>query len=283
MTPTLLLACDLDRTTLPNGTEPFSQDSKIVFQDFISQSGVCLAYISGRSLKHALRGIEEYTIPLPNIYIGDTGTSMYIRNENNEYEEHVEWQTVFAGEWGNVRGEDIHVLLINISTIVPQEDEHQNTFKRSYYFNAENEESIVKEVKEKLSKLTILYEVISHVDHDTQKGYLDIIPKSANKECALLYLQKYLSLSINDVVYAGDGGNDMAPLTSGCKAIVVNNATETFKDKVKDVAKEKGTLQNIYFAHGDYKGFNGNYIAGIVEGLNYFGIMPTKMTQAKTA
>lgn len=271
MIPTLLLACDLDHTTLPNGTEPFSQDSKIVFQDFISKPEICLAYVSGRSLKHALSGIEEYNIPLPNIYIGDTGTSMYIRNGNNEFDECLEWQSMFADDWGNLRGSDIHLLLTDIQIITPQEDEHQNTFKRSYYFNDIDEELVVKEVKEKLSKLSILYEVISHVDHDTQKGYLDIIPISANKECALRYLQKYLSLSIQDVVYAGDGGNDIAPLTSGYNAIVVNNATETFKDKVKDVAKEKGTLQNIYFAHGDYKGFNGNYIAGIVEGLNYFG------------
>lgn len=274
MTPTFLLACDLDRTTLPNGTEPFSQDSKIIFQNFISQPEVRLAYISGRSLKHALRGIEEYAIPLPNIYIGDTGTSMYIRNENNEYEERVEWQAVFAGDWGDIRGEDIHALLVNISTIVPQEDEHQNTYKRSYYFNAVDEEGVVKEVREKLSKLTILYEVISHVDSGTEKGYIDIIPSKANKEYALRYLQGYLSLSNQDIVYAGDGGNDIAPLTSGYKAIVVNNATDNFKDKVKETAKEKGTLQNIYFAHGDYKGFNGNYIAGIVEGLNYFGYIP---------
>ena len=102
-------------------------------------------------------------------------------------------------------------------------------------------------------------------------GYLDVLPQSATKEYALKYLQNRFKLQENDIVFAGDGGNDLGPLTSGYQAIVVNNASELFKKKVVEIAKAKSVLDSVYFAHGDFNGMNGNYTAGVLEGLNHFG------------
>lgn len=269
----LLLACDLDRTIFPNGSEPLSVNAKSLFRDFLNRQNICLAYVSGRSLKHALSGMKEYDVPFPHIYIGDVGTSIYVRDTYGAYVEQTEWKSQISLDWGNIKGKKIHSLISDIPLLIPQQEEHQNTFKQSYYFPEGEKGKVVNEVRKRLSKLNIKYEIVIHTEHETQKGYLDIIPSSATKECALRYLQEYLALSSNDVVFAGDGGNDLAPLTSGYKAIVVNNATVSFKEEVKKSALEKGTVQNIYFARGGYKDLNGNYIAGIVEGLNYFGFI----------
>lgn len=269
----LMLACDLDRTIFPNGPEPFSKDAKTIFQDFLAQHNVCLVYISGRSLEHALNGIREYDVPLPHIYVGDVGTSMYILGANKKYAEHLAWQSRISVEWSGVNRGQINFLLGDISQLVEQEKEHQNTFKQSYYFHEDAKDSVINEIEKRLSQLGIKFQIITLIDHDTQKGYLDIVPCSANKEQALRYLQEYFSITARDIVYAGDGGNDLAPLTSGYKAIVVNNATANFKDEVKRIAQKKGILQNIYFAHGGYKNLNGNYVAGVIEGLKHFAYL----------
>jgi hypothetical protein len=42
---------------------------------------------------------------------------------------------------------------------------------------------------------------------------------------------------------------------------------------VKKIATEKNILDKIYFAKDGFSGMNGNYVAGILEGLNYFGFL----------
>lgn len=265
----LLLACDLDGTVLPNGAAPLSVGALGEFKNVVSQESVCLVYLSGRSLNHALNGIDEFGLPLPQIFVGDTGTTMYFL-EDEVFNEHKEWQEIISSDWENVRGKDIHKVLQNIQFLIPQEEEHQNIFKQSYYFPPKEETRIIKEVKEGIATLNIKAEVITLVDHFKNKGYLDILPKSASKLSALEYIQKHLQINHEDVVFAGDGGNDLPPLTSGYKAIVVNNASQIFKDQVTTLGKEKGVTNHIYFAKGGFGGMNGNYVAGVLEGLNYF-------------
>jgi HAD superfamily hydrolase (TIGR01484 family) len=269
----LLLACDLDRTIFPNGPEIFSENAKLLFSEFLEHSNVCLVYISGRSLARALSGIAEYRVPHPHIYVGDVGTSMYVFGADEKYIEHTEWQSRISSDWNGIKGSEINELLGDIPGLVEQEKENQNTFKQSYYFPEDAKDMVVNEVQKRLLTLDIQFQIVTLVDHDLQKGYLDIIPSSANKENATRYLQEFLSFSTNNIVYAGDGGNDLAPITSGYKAIVVNNATKSFKQEVKNIAEQKGILQNVYFAHGGFNNLNGNYTAGIIEGLNHFGYL----------
>ena len=266
----LLLACDLDRTIFPNGQAPFSIEALEKFSHLVSDSKICLAYISGRSLSRALKGMEEFNVPVPNIYVGDCGTTIYIRNSDGKFEEHKEWKSEFLDDWGEIRGNNINSLIASIPSLVPQEEDNQNIYKQSYYFPASQQNEIKKEVDEKLLSLNIKFQVITLLEEEDNKGYLDVIPESATKEHALKYLQRYLFVTEDNVIYAGDAGNDLLALTSGCKAIVVNNASPNFKEEVRHVAKNKGLLEKIYFAKGEYDGMNGNYIAGILEGVHYF-------------
>lgn len=265
----LLLACDLDGTVLPNGAVPLSEGAMGEFKNIVSQESICLVYLSGRSLNHALNGISEFGVPLPQIFVGDTGTTMYFL-EDEVFNEHKEWQEIISSDWGNMRGKDIHKVLQNIQLLTPQEKEHQNIFKQSYYFPPKEETRIIKEVKEEIAILNIKAEVVTLLDHFKNKGYLDILPKSASKLSALEYIQKHLKVDREDIVFAGDGGNDLPPLTSGYKAIVVNNASQVFKDKVATLGKEKSVIDHIYFAKGGFRGMNGNYVSGVLEGLAHF-------------
>jgi hypothetical protein len=41
---------------------------------------------------------------------------------------------------------------------------------------------------------------------------------------------------------------------------------------VLDTDRERSVLDRIYFAKGDFRGMNGNYASGVLEGLNRFGL-----------
>ena len=263
----LLLACDLDGTVLPNGSAPLSPDALEIFSQLASKEAVLLAYISGRSLQHALKGMKEFDAPLPDIYVGDVGTSIYHFN-NDEFEMDLDWRKEISTEWNDIAKKEIMTALIEIPNLIEQESEYQNDYKISFYFPIDKESLISSTVKEKLTDFGIKATVVTLVDEKT--GYLDIIPENATKEHALGYLQTRLGLTKDAIIYSGDGGNDLAPLTSGYNSIVVNNASQAFKAKVAREAKKRGTFEKIYFAKGNYNGMNGNYVAGILEGLNFF-------------
>lgn len=159
-----------------------------------------------------------------------------------------------------------------LSYLQLQEPEHQNTFKVSYYTPEDIDEKIVQnEITQRLLRLQISTTISISINHIDHFGYLDVLPASATKRHALQYLEKYFNLNTENIIYAGDSGNDIEPLTFGYKSIVVKNASEPFKEQVKTVASQKRVLEKVYFAKGDYDGMNGNYAAGILEGINFFG------------
>ncbi len=268
--PQLLLACDLDRTILPNGTQSLSENASELFSQFVRQEHVTLAYISGRDLGLIREAIKNYHIPIPDIAVGDVGTTVYIR-KGDGFTQDKGWTKAIAPDWNGYDNEGIGLLLEKIKAIIPQEPENQNTYKRSYYTSVDIDKTLlIQEVQNILRAKNIKAASIFSIDEQAQKGLLDILSASATKAHALKYLQKHLGLEHDQVIYAGDSGNDIDPLTSGYKAILVNNAREAIKEEVKKIGDEKGILSQIYFAKGGYKEMNGNYTAGILEGLKHF-------------
>jgi len=113
-------------------------------------------------------------------------------------------------------------------------------------------------------------DIIFSIDPIKKVGLIDILPQSVNKASALEFLRKRLSVSKNDIVYCGDSGNDIIPLTSGYKSILVKNAKDKIKDTVSKINYDLGNIDKLYIAKGNEK-MNGNYSSGIIEGLLKFG------------
>ncbi len=74
-----------------------------------------------------------------------------------------------------------------------------------------------------------------------------------------------LGFSEPDAIFAGDSGNDIDVFRSSIPSIVVANADPT----VKQSAQELGAPQ-LYVASGSLPGLNGNYSAGVLEGICHF-------------
>ncbi|MBI2415173.1 MAG: HAD-IIB family hydrolase [Candidatus Kerfeldbacteria bacterium] len=269
--PLYLLASDLDCTVLPNGVEPLSPGAMELFTNFVQRPQVHLAYVSGRDLGLIQKALTEYHVPLAHTIISDVGTTIYSCRDHSFVIDEA-WSNQIGVDWKGYTGPDIASWLKQFSQLTLQPPAKQNRFKLSYFTPVEIDHvTLINQIQQILRQHTIAAAVIFSIDQVVKTGLLDILPASATKRQAVDYLIKKLNITTDQVVYAGDSGNDLEPLTSGYKAIVVNNAAPAVKDEIKQLAQTKGVLDKIYFAQGGYQGMNGNYVAGIVEGLQHFG------------
>ncbi|MGR8953641.1 MAG: HAD family hydrolase, partial [Gammaproteobacteria bacterium] len=95
MSKHILLCTDLDRTLLPNGSQPESPEARQYFDRFVSRAEVTLAYVTGRHRDLVDEAIQEYDLPMPDWVIGDVGTTIY-RIQAGEWRHWTEWEDDIA-------------------------------------------------------------------------------------------------------------------------------------------------------------------------------------------
>jgi hypothetical protein len=108
------------------------------------------------------------------------------------------------------------------------------------------------------------------VDEQRDVGLLDVLPERASKLHAIRYLMDRHGYSKRRVVFCGDSGNDLNVLTSDLQAVLVKNASEKVRREARESVIAKGRPETLYLAEGNFLGMNGNYAAGVLEGLAYF-------------
>ena len=129
----LLICTDLDRTLLPNGTQPESPQAREYFTRLCQREEVTLVYVSGRNRKLVEKAINCYRLPRPALVISDVGTKIYdLRGEG--WSTLHEWEKEIAPDWRGMTSGDLRNLFQDIKNLQLQEREKQNTYKLSYYF-----------------------------------------------------------------------------------------------------------------------------------------------------
>ena len=108
-------------------------------------------------------------------------------------------------------------------------------------------------------------------DSESGNGLLDLLPQSATKQTALEFIADELGANKTEVVFCGDSGNDIFPLTAGFSGVLVRNADEQLVANVKQALSANPALR-VYFAQGDFKGLNGYYTSGVIEGAYHYGL-----------
>jgi hypothetical protein len=71
-------------------------------------------------------------------------------------------------------------------------------------------------------------------------------------------------------VFAGDSGNDLDVLTSGLQAILVRNAADEVRQEAIARLSRQFLTNCLYLPEGNFYGMNGNYAAGLLEGLVHY-------------
>jgi phosphoserine phosphatase len=113
-------------------------------------------------------------------------------------------------------------------------------------------------------------ELIHSVDETNGVGLLDVLPASGTKWHAIRFLMNRLGVGSDRTIVAGDSGNDLDALTGGLKAVLVRNATDRVRAEAIRLAETRGERDRLYIAQGGFLGMNGNYAAGVLEGVVYF-------------
>lgn len=264
-----LLATDLDRTLLPNGVQEESPGVRALLADFALERGLRLAYVSGRRLELVEAAIAEYSLPAPEFVVADVGSSLFAARASG-WELDEAWARLLAEDWGGRTSTDLAGLLADVPHLQLQEPEAQARFKLSYFAPLDAEpETLLRPARAILGSADLCASVVYSIDEAAGRGLVDVLPARGTKLGALEFLMAEHGLAPEDVVFAGDSGNDLEVLVSELPAVLVANAAEALRERASAEAASNGRTARLYAAHG-ILGLNGNYAAGILEGWTHY-------------
>lgn len=261
-----ILFTDLDRTLIPNGAQPDSPDALKRFRQLVSREEIMLVYVTGRHRALIEQAIAEFGLPQPDFAISDVGSTIY-RIDASGWQQWDEWDAHIAPDWCGLSRDELYLMLSVFSPLRLQEAEKQNHHKLSFYVARDSgTPELLGEIDARLKQAGIRANLIWSVDELTGTGLLDVLPAGAGKLHAIEFLLAQLGYDREHAVFAGDSGNDLDVLGSRIPAVLVANADE----EVRRQAVGSAEPNTLYVAKGGYLGMNGNYSAGILEGLAHY-------------
>lgn len=207
------------------------------------QNETIFAVATGRSLQSALDVLKERRVPTPEVIISSVGSEIHY---GPKILPDIGWSTHISYFW---RREAIVAELKKIKGIKLQPRDNQREFKISYNL-AKNDPPSRQEITRSLIAAGLRANII--FSHDK---FMDILPLRASKGRALRYLSYKWGIPLEEMLVAGDSGNDEEMLEGRTLAVVVGNYSPELENL-------KGHHQ-IYFA-------NSTYAHGVLEGIEHY-------------
>jgi len=266
----LLLCTDLDRTLLPNGEQPESSAARARFTALAQLPMITLAYVTGRHRVLVEDAIYNYSLPQPDFAITDVGTRIY-RIEQGDWQPWPQWENEIGKDWGDMSWQRLRNLFRDLPELRLQETSKQNTHKLSFYVSLDaDREALLAVMQTRLVEQGVHASLTWSIDEPAAIGLLDILPACATKLHAIEFLATQTGFKVTEMLFAGDSGNDLPVLSSAIPSVLVANAGAEVREAAQAQAATAGNANALYIADGGFLGMNGNYSAGIVEGLAHF-------------
>lgn len=238
-----LIVTDIDYTLI--GDDLALNDFKKTIKNMSHKIGFGVA--TGRVIESAVEVIKKNNIPMPDFFITSVGSVIYY-NYKDELIYSTGWDAHISHLW---QRDKIVELLSKFNFLRYQEKENQKKYKISYY--TENNPKNIQKVRDLLIDNKIKCNTIfSHGQ------FIDILPYRASKGKAIRYLAYRWNILFEDILVAGDSGNDMEMLKGDLLGVVVANYSPELEGL-------KGA-RRIYFS--DKK-----FAAGITDGINHYNFM----------
>lgn len=208
-----LLASDIDGTLLHD------DETELLFRQFVArQDGrFALAYVTGRYCWSVQELIAQGRLPRPHFICSDVGTEILDLDDPENCLGEAYAAQVSPG-WNL---DEIYRLGLGDGITRQEFDEGQPRFQAGFYWDARPE--TLRAFKERLAHLDGIY---IQASYDT---YIDVLPLPLGKGQAVSFLQRHLGLESDQVVVAGDAGNDRQMFEAGFKGIVPCNALDELK------------------------------------------------------
>jgi sucrose-6F-phosphate phosphohydrolase len=261
-----LLASDMDGTVIPLEDVPERRAEVQEFREAVEGArGLTLAYVTGRGIGLAEKGIAQFGLPLPHFQVCDVGTSLY-RVKEGSFLPDLDYAARMREAMGGLDFQEVREHLEPIAHLLLQPWERQTEFKLSYHLpDQEDHPEIVESVRQRLEELDGGVQAVYSVGAPSGRGLLDLLPGGVAKDFALHYLRELTGMEPYQVVYAGDSGNDLAALLAGYRGIVVANAGKELLDGLRMWEEDGGLPAEIHFSRHPYA-------KGVLEGGRHFGI-----------
>lgn len=206
---------------------------------------------SGRYKDMVLEVLEEHGITELDVIISSVGAEIYY---GRDLVPDKGWASHLRNKW---RPERVHEALDKLPFLTLQQDENtQREFKISYDLDKDTPSDIaLPQVYDALARCGVPHTVI--FSHGV---YVDVLPLRASKGKAVRYLSNKWNIPLESIATAGDSGNDADMLRGRTSGIAVGN----YSAELEPLRTESG---RIYFAKAEYA-------AGIIEGLQHYGLFP---------
>lgn len=237
-----LLASDLDGTLL--GDE---EDARCLRQFFsLHQNRVTLAYVTGRYRRSVLELIAAGRLPRPRFICSDVGTEILdMGDPGNAIGQTYAAQV--APAWSL---DEIYRRGVGDGITRQEFDAGQPRFQAGFYWDTQP--ATLTAFHERLSGIEGLYIQTSY------ETYLDVLPATLGKGNAVRFLREQLAFSPDQVVVAGDAGNDRQMFETEFRGIVPVNAL----DELKALARQP------WHYHSPQP-----VARGVIDGLRHFGFL----------
>ncbi|RKZ10673.1 haloacid dehalogenase [bacterium] len=267
MSDSLLLCTDLDRTLLPNGDAPESPRARELFSLLCAQPLVTVVYVTGRDAARVEAARQQYGLPVPDYVVADVGSTI-MADDGVRWQA---WDDHIAGDWHGLGSVGVQEIVGALPGLARQDDSRQGRFKSSYEVGTPGDlQAVATAVAERLRDEGLIAAVVASHDEVADVGLIDVLPGSAGKGPAIEFLRRHLGLGSADTVFAGDSGNDLDVLAGPLPAVLVANAASVVREQAVREAAILGHADLLYLAGGGVLGLNGNYAAGILEGVLHY-------------
>jgi len=265
----ILICTDLDGTLIPDGRAPESPSARVRFARVVARTEVTLAYVTGRHQALVEEAIVAFSLPVPQIVIADVGATIYDIDQGS-WQSWRSWESRLAEQWDTGTAKGLMLLPEELAGLRAQEASKQAEFKVSFYLEGGTDSrEILASVRDRLTRLETPARLILSRD-SMGVGLLDLLPPAAGKLSAIEFLMEQRGFRPEGTVFSGDSGNDLEVLASRLPSVLVANAGAEVQAQARETAAAKGDSEALYLACGGLLGMNGNYAAGILEGLVHF-------------
>lgn len=243
--PIRLFSSDLDGTLLgnPEATRRF----KFAWEALDPSARPHLAYNSGRLVDDLRRFVDDGTLPAAEFYIGGVGTQIYDVRAGAFL---TAFHTHLQAGWDLAL---VRQIVSQFPGARAQPDEFQHEFKSSWFLERAARGAI-RELRAQLALAGLEVNVVYSSSRD-----LDILPRHATKGGALAWLAERLGIALDEILVAGDTGNDASMFRlPGVRGIIVENAQPELFEATVDIP--------IYTSR--------QILAeGVLDGLCHFGVV----------
>ncbi|MEM9186729.1 MAG: malto-oligosyltrehalose trehalohydrolase [Planctomycetota bacterium] len=261
-----LLVTDLDGTLIPRPGAAEDRAALATLAEGLAERGAPLVFATGRHLSGVREAIERFGLPQPAWAIAEVGTAIYRREPGGAYQRLEGFAEGLRRITAAMPVEELRAHLAGVPGLVLQDEEKQGPFKLSFYCEMARVDSLVEAAQARLRELDAPYSVISSVDVAKGRAMIDLLAADVSKAYAVRWLLEHAGHAVEETLYAGDSGNDLAALSDDWRAVVVGNADAGIARQAHDAHRREGRSHHVYTARG-------GATTGVLEGCRWFGLV----------